>query len=86
MICQPIPHTPLVRRKLVRYNNHMSKRALEQYRIFPYIAWTLVGGFAFFVYTLTTELTRVTTELEVSQTHLEIMTNQDPATITDFTR
>jgi hypothetical protein len=64
----------------------MSKRALEQYRVFPYIAWTLVGGFAFFVYTLTTELSAATASLEATQNQLEAQVNQDPSTITDFSR
>jgi hypothetical protein len=64
----------------------MSKRSLEQYRVFPYIAWTLIGGFAFFVYTLASELTSATTELEATTNQLEARANQDPATITNFER
>ncbi|MFM2339829.1 MAG: hypothetical protein RLZZ360_465 [Candidatus Parcubacteria bacterium] len=64
----------------------MAKRSLEQYRVFPYIAWTLVGAFAFFVYTLTLELTTTTSNLATTQNHLEARANQDPATITDFSR
>lgn len=64
----------------------MSKRSLEQYRIFPYIAWTLVATFAFFVYTLTTELSTATAELEATANQLEARANQDPAVITDFSR
>ena len=29
---------------------------LEKYKIFPYVAWALVFGFAFFTYTLASEL------------------------------
>jgi hypothetical protein len=64
----------------------MSKRSLEQYRIFPYIAWTLVGGFAFFVYTLTAELSSATAALEATTNQLEVRANQDPASITNFDR
>lgn len=64
----------------------MSKRSLEQYRVFPYIAWVLVGGFAFFVYTLASELSTATAALEGSQNQLEARANQDPATITNFER
>lgn len=64
----------------------MSKRSLEQYRIFPYIAWALVGGFAIFVYTLTVQLSSATTTLEASTKQLEARANQDPTTITDFSR
>lgn len=29
---------------------------LESHKLFPYVAWTLVVGFALFTYTLTTQL------------------------------
>ncbi len=64
----------------------MSKRSLEQYRVFPYIAWVLVGGFAFFVYTLTAELSSATAKLDATTNQLEARANQDPATITNFER
>jgi hypothetical protein len=64
----------------------MSRRALEQYRLFPFIAWGLVAGFAFFVYTLAMELTATATALEEQTTILEIRANQNPSTLTDFER
>lgn len=39
------------------------KRSLEGLKIFPYVAWGLMFGFAFFVYNITTELQDVTAEL-----------------------
>ncbi len=80
------PHPFLVCIKIFGYNTAMSKRSLEQYQIFPYIAWTLVGGFAFFVYTLTSELSSATAELEATTNQLEAKANQDPASITNFDR
>jgi hypothetical protein len=62
----------------------MSKRALEQYRVFPFIAWGLVIGFAFFVYTLTTELKETVATLETETQTLETWANTDPSTITEF--
>lgn len=47
------------------------KRALESYRVFPYIAWALTAGFALFVYNITTELQSVTKELGHQTTALE---------------
>ncbi|MCF7815464.1 MAG: hypothetical protein K9M10_00355 [Candidatus Pacebacteria bacterium] len=31
------------------------KHTLESHKIFPYIAWTLIVGFAFFTYNLTVQ-------------------------------
>lgn len=38
-------------------------RTLEQYRVFPFIAWGLVIFFAFFVYNITLELRDITDQL-----------------------
>ncbi len=70
---------------LVSYNTFMSKRALEQYRIFPFIAWGLVIGFSLFVYSLTTELTATQAELAERTAVVKSRTTIDPASITDFT-
>ncbi|MCU0678336.1 MAG: hypothetical protein MUF19_01965 [Candidatus Pacebacteria bacterium] len=53
----------------------MTKRALESYRIFPYIAWTLVIGFALFVYQITVETTRAAADLSERTNHLEQLVN-----------
>lgn len=49
----------------------MTKRALESYRFFPYLAWTLVIGFAFFVYQLTVETAATITTLGEQTSALE---------------
>lgn len=38
--------------------------SLEAYAIFPYVAWGLTIGFAFFVYTITLELKEITSDLQ----------------------
>ena len=43
---------------------NIGKRALESYRVFPYIAWTLVIGFSLFVINLASELGNVTKNIE----------------------
>ena len=43
------------------------KRSLEGYKIFPFIAWTLIAVFALFVYNLTNEVTEVTDRLQSAQ-------------------
>jgi len=47
--------------------NQTSKRSLERYKIFPYVAWALTIVFALFVYKIVLELQDVTTQL-ASQT------------------
>ncbi len=64
----------------------MSKRALEQYRVFPFLAWSLVIGFSFFVYQLTAELKSVNASFAEQTGILEARANQDPAQITNFER
>ena len=41
-----------------------NKRSLEGYKIFPYIAWLLIIGFAVFAYNLTNEVGEVTHKLQ----------------------
>jgi len=57
------------------------KRALEKYRIFPFIAWGLIFGFAFFVYNLTINLEAATSELGQRTTTLEQQISADPETV-----
>lgn len=55
------------------------KRSLEGLKIFPYVAWALTIGFAVFVYTITTELQAVATELGQQSRALEAkVQNYDP--------
>jgi len=63
-----------------------SKRALESYKVFPIIAWTLVIGFSIFVYTLVQELQATTTELAIISDRLEEQANTPPNELTDFSR
>ncbi len=62
----------------------MSKRTLEQYRVFPFIAWTLVLGFTIFVYNLTTKLNSYQNNLADHTINLEDVSKTDPLQI-DFT-
>ena len=41
----------------------MAMKPLEEHKFFPVIAWTLVFGFAFFVYNLTLQVQSNTQEL-----------------------
>jgi hypothetical protein len=72
--------------KVTWYNQFMVKHSLESFRIFPYIAWLLIGSFSYFVYTLTISLNEERVHLEEQIASLEERSKQDPATITDFSR
>jgi len=43
------------------------KRSLEGLRIFPYVAWLLIGSFAWFTYMLNAQVTTLTDQLEQAQ-------------------
>ena len=47
------------------------KRALEGLKIFPYVAWGLTVWFAYFVYTITTDLQIITTDLQEQTAELQ---------------
>ncbi len=49
----------------------MQKRKLEHYRIFPIVAWVLVIGFAYFVFTLTIQLSQTANSYQEQKTKLE---------------
>ncbi len=59
------------------------KYTLESYRVFPYIAWALVIGFAFFTYMLTIRLQEnlgnVDTSLEEIEMRLDRLENRPVA-------
>lgn len=59
------------------------KRTLEGHALFPYVAWALTAGFAFFVYNITTDLQAVTEDLQTQAFAIEERMNQD-GTRTDF--
>lgn len=58
--------------------------SLEKYKIFPYVAWTLVFIGVFAVYNLTTKLTEVTKSLERQTQILQYQVNQPVQEISDF--
>ena len=55
--------------------NSSRKRSLEGYKIFPFIAWSIVIGFAVFVYNLNSEIERVTTQLQSPSLEQQIITS-----------
>jgi hypothetical protein len=63
----------------------LTDKSLEQYRVFPYIAWGLVIGFSYFVYTLTVELKHVQADLEHMTMVNEARVHVDPVQIKGFT-
>lgn len=50
---------------------------LEQYKAFPYVAWTLFIGFALFVGNLAMELYTITGELAESNVRIEQISNEN---------
>ena len=52
-------------------------RSLESFRIFPYIAWALIIGFAVFVYKITVHLQAAAAEIEI-QTEFTASTAKTP--------
>ncbi len=64
----------------------MSKRTLEKYRIFPYIAWGLIISFAFFVYHLSVSLADNVTGYSETRLKLEEKARTNPLDIVDFDR
>jgi len=55
-----------------------SKRSLEAYKIFPYVAWGLILGFIFFVYNIVLELQDTTAQLEKQAKSLQEQVAADP--------
>ncbi len=47
------------------------ERTLEKYAVFPYIAWALCIGFAFFVYSLVMQLQEATIALTATNVSYE---------------
>lgn len=45
---------------------------LESYKVFPYVAWALVIGFALFTYSLTVRLQENLTAVDMSIDNLEM--------------
>lgn len=59
-------------------------KALEAYKVFPYVAWTVTILFAVFVYNITLELKEVTTDLQAQTDHLNKKLGERPDLIEDF--
>jgi hypothetical protein len=59
-------------------------KSLESIKIFPYVAWILTAGFAFFVYNITMELKDVTTKLQAQTDALEEKINTPVGSIESF--
>ena len=59
-------------------------KALEAYKIFPYVAWGLTVVFALFVYNIAQELQDVSTELQAQTQQLQVFINTPPEKIEDF--
>jgi|GEM_PF-668068 len=61
-------------------------KALESYKIFPYVAWIITFGFVLFVYNITMELKKVANNLQ-SQTHFLQQQIKAPASeVGNFTK
>jgi len=59
-------------------------KALESYKIFPYVAWIVTLGFAFFVYNLSLKLERVATDLQAQTKSLEAKINAQSSDTVDY--
>jgi cell division protein FtsN len=58
----------------VKKLNTSNSRALESYKLFPYVAWTVIIGFTFFVYGIAMELKAVATTLQNQTQNLQDIT------------
>ena len=65
--------------------NKNNNRSLESFKIFPYLAWTLVAGFSIFVYNIAVELRQVADDLALQSEFLSEQSKKIPTDIKDFT-
>lgn len=56
-------------------------RKLEQYKAFPFIAWTVFIGFTIFVYGITIELNQITQDLNDTALSLEARVTNNESSI-----
>lgn len=63
---------------------HKSDRSLESLTVFPYVAWGLTFVFAYFVYTLATDLQETAERLQIQVESLEQKTHIPAEDIRDF--
>jgi hypothetical protein len=61
-------------------------RTLESFKIYPYVTWGLIIGFAFFVYNITQKLEAVTDELGAYSDYMETQSSIAPEQIENFER
>ena len=61
-------------------------KALESYKIFPFVAWGLVIGFSIFVYNITMKLQAVTEDLKAQTEWLQEQVNAPAGSIENFDR
>jgi hypothetical protein len=66
----------------MKLNN--SDKSLESFKIFPYVAWTLVFLFALFVYNITMELKAVAESLQMQTEWLQEKIDAPDNQFTDF--
>lgn len=59
-------------------------KALESYKIFPFVAWGLTIVFALFVYNIAAKLQVVANDLEAQSQRLQQQVNTPPEQIEDF--
>lgn len=52
---------------------------LESFKIYPYIAWALIIGFAVFVYTITTNLKAAASDLRIQSELSDVQTPLIPS-------
>lgn len=64
----------------------MTKFALEKYRAFPYVAWAIVFGFAFFVLQLTFHVASAMRDMSAEATLLTTQVRVPVQSITDFSQ
>jgi hypothetical protein len=60
-------------------------RTIESLRFFPYVAWFVTAGFAFFVYSIAVQLQETAVQLQMQTEFIQAQIKQNPADITDFT-
>ena len=63
---------------------HKSDRSLESLSVFPYVAWGITFVFAYFVYTLATDLQATAERLQVQVESLEHKAKTPVEDIEDF--
>jgi len=68
----------------MKKNSH--DKTLESHKIFPYIAWVITIGFAFFVYSIAMDLKDTAEQLSAQADLLQQNAQTPPGDIVDFER